>query len=468
MSVQVFLQGKLLGIEEFLLSSESGSASLLGRSRWVSLLSEVLPRAVLAELGLSPLLLGSSGGGQFILVLPQEFVARAEALLDAARLQAHAMSGGTLKLVWASTENLGEWPIVRRRLNAQMTARRGAPLRGITARELTPFDSAPEAAHDSYFVTYLVHALDTATTVSWSPHEPARILPGEIGKHHWPLEGGDGIPVTRHRADLDPGMRLGVLVGDVDNFAMRLRRIETIEDYIQVSLMYKQFVAGELQLALLALPNLAGRITVLYSGGDDFAVYGAWDSLILLAREIQRVFRLHVDTNLKELPGPEAKTLTMALAVAPENDTPLVDTYADAKRNLDIAKTGARDSFFLFGRSLEWKLLDDAEELKNLMTRLVNDFDCSPQFLSELRTFYREGTGSATRRRAIRFDQPWRFYRRLARTLEPTVKSRRKEREFEKITDTVLKEFIGKQAGQTRLRPSGRVALEWAKLSLND
>ena len=53
------------------------------------------------------------------------------------------------------------------------------------------------------------------------------------------------------------------------------------------------------------LPNLAGRVTVLYSGGDDFAVYGAWDSLILLAREIQRVFRLHVDTNLKVLPGPD-------------------------------------------------------------------------------------------------------------------------------------------------------------------
>lgn len=467
MSVQVFLQGKLLGIEEFLLASESGAASLLGRSRWVSLLSEVLPRAVLAELGLSPLLLGSSGGGQFILVLPQEFVSRAEAILDAARLQAHTMSGGTLKLVWASTENLGEWPIVRRRLNAQMTARRGAPLRGITARELTPFSSAPETADDSYFVTYLVHALDTAQAVSWSVAEPARILPGEIGTHHW-LLGDDGIPVTRHRADFGPDTRLGVLVGDVDNFATRLRRLETIEEFIQVSLLYKQFVAGELQLALLALPNLAERITVLYSGGDDFAVYGAWDSLILLAREIQRVFRLHVDTNLKELPGPEAKTLTMALSVAPVAGAPLVDVYADARRNLDIAKTGAPDSFFLFGRSLEWKLLDDAEELKNLMTRLVTDFDCSPQFLNELRTFYREGTGSATRRRAIRFDRPWRFYRRLARTLEPTVKSRRQEREFERVTNTVLKEFIGMQAGQTRLRPSGRVALEWAQLSLND
>ena len=467
MSVQIFLQGKLLGIEDFFLSSGDSPNSLLGRSRWVSLLSEILPRALLAELGLSPMLLGSSGGGEFIIVLPQEFIGQAETLLDAARKQAHTMSGGTLKLVWASTENLGEWPIVRRRLNAQMTARRGAPLRGLASRELAPFDDEPETADDSYFVTYLVHALDTAETVSWSPAEPAKILPGEIGKHRWPL-GDAGIPVTRHRADFAPGTRLGVLLGDVDNFATRLRRVESIEDFIQTSLMYKQFVEGELGLALLALPNLAGRVTVLYSGGDDFAVYGAWDSLILLAREIQRVFRLHVDTNLKVLPGPEGKTMTMALAVAASGESPLVGVYEEARHHLDIAKTGAPDSFFLFGRSLEWKLLDDAEELKNLMTKLVSEFDCSPQFLNELRTFYREGTGSATRRRAMRFDQPWRFYRRLARTLEPTVKSRRKEREFEKLTATVMREFIGMQQGQTRLRPSGRVALEWAKLSLNE
>jgi len=33
-------------------------------------LSEVLPRALLAELGLSKMLLGSSGGEQFLVVLP--------------------------------------------------------------------------------------------------------------------------------------------------------------------------------------------------------------------------------------------------------------------------------------------------------------------------------------------------------------------------------------------------------------
>ena len=83
MSIQIFLEGKLLGIDEFLLAPASGDADqvFLGRSHWISLLSEVLPRALLGELGLAKILLGSSGGGQFLLVLQEEARPAAEAFL---------------------------------------------------------------------------------------------------------------------------------------------------------------------------------------------------------------------------------------------------------------------------------------------------------------------------------------------------------------------------------------------------
>ena len=75
MSFQIFLHGKILGTEEFL---RSAANDIEGRAYWVSLLSEVAPRALLGELGLSAMLLGSSGGGEFLLVLPTEFRAQAE------------------------------------------------------------------------------------------------------------------------------------------------------------------------------------------------------------------------------------------------------------------------------------------------------------------------------------------------------------------------------------------------------
>src|SRR5579871_2109593 len=108
MSEQILLQGKILGIEEFLLSRPGGAAPvrsngeelLAGRSQWITLLCEVLPRALLAEFGLARVLLGSSGGGQFLLVLPGEARPAAEDFLAAAASQVAEISGQHLQLLW--------------------------------------------------------------------------------------------------------------------------------------------------------------------------------------------------------------------------------------------------------------------------------------------------------------------------------------------------------------------------------
>ena len=128
MSVQILLQGKLLGVEEFLPAGHPGEALLTGRLRWVSLLSEILPRALIAELGLSKMLLGSSGGDQFLVVLPEEVRPQAVEFLTAARDAIGALSQHRLELVWAITENLGDWTVVRKRLNEEFHRKQGTPL----------------------------------------------------------------------------------------------------------------------------------------------------------------------------------------------------------------------------------------------------------------------------------------------------------------------------------------------------
>src|SRR5579864_5995296 len=105
MSVQIFLQGKLLGIDEFLLApaGEDHDQVFTGRSHWIALLSEILPRALLAELGLAKILLGSSGGGQFLLVLLEEAREGADRFLEAAAQEIATLSDGLLKLLWSVT-----------------------------------------------------------------------------------------------------------------------------------------------------------------------------------------------------------------------------------------------------------------------------------------------------------------------------------------------------------------------------
>src|SRR5215469_6532353 len=124
MPEQILLQGKTLGTEEFLLAGLAGGRSarsagedmLAGRSQWITLAGEVLPRALLAELGLARIMLGSSAGGQFLIVLPGEARDAAENFLASAARQMRKMSGGCVRLIWAVTDNLGDWAVIRRRL----------------------------------------------------------------------------------------------------------------------------------------------------------------------------------------------------------------------------------------------------------------------------------------------------------------------------------------------------------------
>src|SRR5438874_7333655 len=123
MPEQILLQGKILGTEEFVLAGlaegrsvrSAGEDLLAGKSQWITLLCEVLPRALLAELGLARILLGSSGGGQFLLVLPEEFREAAENFLHAASKQIGELSSSHVRLIWGITVNLGDWSVIRRR-----------------------------------------------------------------------------------------------------------------------------------------------------------------------------------------------------------------------------------------------------------------------------------------------------------------------------------------------------------------
>ena len=467
MSVQILLQGKVFGVEEFLLAGAPAEPVFVGRLRWVSLLSEILPRALIAELGLSKMLLGSSGGEQFLVVLPQEVRSQAEQFLAAARSGILQLSGGRLELVWAITENLGDWTVVRKRLNEEFDRKRDTPL---AANGLNS-ESYPEP-DSSYFVE-LSAALREASSVVWSPQAPARI---EVsgGEHSWPIgtTTPDAVPLARHTALTDDGREAasaavlasraegrpvwGVLRGDVDSLGIRMRRLQSIEEYVQLSVLYKQFFAGEVEV-LCSLPEFWRKVNLLYTGGDDFAVYGAWDALISLARELQRLFQRFSDEHLKDFPGAEGKTITMALALAPELDTPLVSVYERAADRLNAAKAVDKNCFYLLGRTLEWKQLSDAAELKDELTGMVREFGIAAQYIRDLCGIYRETRRAPGAKRA---ERPWRFHRRLHRILGSS-----RSRDFQKARASLIADLVGKNPANLKLRPSGRVALEWARLS---
>ena len=484
MSEQILLQGKIQGIEEFLLSpagaDEDAPDVLAGRAQWISLLCEALPRALLAELGLARILLGSSGGGQFLLVLPDEARRPAQEFLSTAARDVDRISNGRLQLLWGITENLGDWSVVRKRLNEELQRWRGTPLAGGGPEAFAPYP-APEPPHTGgYFSRHLGLRVREAGVIGWSPDTPAQVFPGsgpDAGKHTWKLTPNlsvDGITCARHAAPGDDGGAAadpatlgrraqgvplwGVLRGDVDSFGVRLRRLQTIEEHVQVSVLYKQFFAGELEV-LCSLPEFWKKVTILYSGGDDFAVYGAWDALLALARELQRLFHRFTEENLKDFPGPEGKTISMGLALAASLESPLPTVYEEAGRNLGFAKAAGKDCIYALGRVLEWKQLGAAADLKELILRMMGEVRSSRQLLQELRGIYAKMPGAGAVGADPQLKKVWRFHRRLNLILGSA-----RDREFQKQKTHLIGEIVGRSTTQVKLRPAGLVALQWARL----
>jgi hypothetical protein len=125
---------------------------------------------------------------------------------------------------------------------------------------------------------------------------------------------------------------------------------------------------------------------------------------------------------------------------------------------LNAAKSTAKDCIHLFGRTLEWKQFNQASDLKDSMLRMVREYHCSAQFLSELSSFYRDRFPIRTEGQP-RFDRPWRYHRRFYVAVGSS-----RDREFMKLRTNLVADLIGRSPTQVRLRPAGSVAVEWARL----
>jgi CRISPR-associated protein Csm1 len=151
----------------------------------------------------------------------------------------------------------------------------------------------------------------------------------------------------------------------------------------------------------------------------------------------------------------------MALAIAPEISTPIGNAFQQAIEQVHDAKAIEAGTFYLFGRSLEWKRVSDAEELKASLMRLVREFGYSPDYIHDLASVYREALPAhGGRRKSIRVDKPWRTHMRLSRVIPQS-----RGKEVNSLRTAVITSLIGKRTAALKLRPSGRVGLEWARIA---
>ena len=257
---------------------------------------------------------------------------------------------------------------------------------------------------------------------------------------------------------------MGILRGEVDQFDLRLREAGSIEEHIHVSILFKEFFAGELSL-LCTMPDFWRKVSLLYRGSADFVVAGSWDALILLATELERVFGKFIEQNAPSIPAFEGSTISMALAIAPEIDAPVSPVMRSAMLQMEAAKAVEPGQFSLFGRPLEWKRLADARELKSSLVRLVRDFGYSPEYIHDLASVYRESasTREARRNKPVRVEKPWRTYMRVSNVIPPA-----RGKDAASLRTSVIANLVGRRTSGWKLKPSARVGLEWARLAASN
>jgi CRISPR-associated protein Csm1 len=87
--------------------------------------------------------------------------------------------------------------------------------------------------------------------------------------------------------------------------------------------------------------------------------------------------------------------------------------------------------------------------------------------LRDLCGIYRETQSRMSRRQARKMggERPWRDHRRIRRILGASRPAGPERGDFQRARTNLIADLIGRSAVTVKLRPAGRVALEWARLS---
>lgn len=141
---------------------------------------------------------------------------------------------------------------------------------------------------------------------------------------------------------------LGVLKGDVDDlgliFSLGLKEMFSISRMSFLSNMLDAFFSFYLPNYLKKKEN---SYYIVYSGGDDFMIVGAWDKLLEIAQEIESKFGEFVG-------GNPNFTLTQGIAITKPKD-PIYFSSKWATEAEEYGKTSGKDGIVIFNTYIPWR-----------------------------------------------------------------------------------------------------------------
>ncbi len=171
--------------------------------------------------------------------------------------------------------------------------------------------------------------------------------------------------------------RLGILRMDVDNlgqiFTKGLGKKASVSRVAGLSRQLSMFFGGYLNV-ICQKNDYLKKTLIIYSGGDDLFIVGAWDKIIELAPEIREEFREFACRN-------PSMTLSGGIAMAREK-YPIyrsADHAGDAEEKAKDFKREVggeqkeKDALTFLNKPLGWDDLEVCREIKNTLHKCLNE-----------------------------------------------------------------------------------------------
>jgi len=162
--------------------------------------------------------------------------------------------------------------------------------------------------------------------------------------------------------------RWGVLRADVDNlgkiFAEGLKAEErTISRMTMLSELLSLFFNAQVE-KIVREENFKDDTYVIYSGGDDLFIIGAWSKLPDLAKRLYEDFQAFTAKRL---------TFSASIYIGPSKKFPVYQAANNAKEDLEQAKRNGKNKITFLGKPIPWEKFFFVEEIKNKIIYLLDE-----------------------------------------------------------------------------------------------
>lgn len=185
--------------------------------------------------------------------------------------------------------------------------------------------------------------------------------------HNTPMKGKKVMTLDKIANEAKGNRKWGVLRADVDNlgdvFGKGLGNDKTISRVSMLSYTLSLFFSARVDEIAKAYKSKA---CVVYSGGDDLFILGAWSELPEIACRIYEDFRAFTCQNL---------TLSAGIYIAPSAKFPVYQAAHKAGEAVEKAKWKIKDRITFFDKTMFWTDLQKVTELKEMIRSLLEDYD---------------------------------------------------------------------------------------------